>query len=135
MLLSMNVAKANGLVNIAKPVMMLAIIRCIEDGSIKANRIPYSESLIKTYNQLFKQNSANAITSSVYPYYYLGSEEFYFLKGKKAHTTPSAKYLRENIEYACLDDELWDLLQNSEVREELSNAIIQYFIKTDIKIK
>jgi hypothetical protein len=36
LLLSMNVARSHGQVNIAKPIMMLAIISGIEDGSIKA---------------------------------------------------------------------------------------------------
>lgn len=129
LLLSMNVAKRSGLVNIAKPIMMLAIIRGIEDDSIKANRILYSESLISSYNELFENYSNNAITSSVYPYYYLGSEDFYFIKGRKAQTTPSAKFLRENVEYACLDEDLWELLQNPETRNELKDAIIEHFIK------
>lgn len=129
LLLSMNVARYHGQINIAKPIMILSIIQGIEDGNIKANRILYSESLINTYNTLFKRYSKTAITSSVYPYYYLGSEEFYFIKGRKAHTTPSAKFLCENVEYACLDDGLWDLLQDPETRNELRDAIIDYFIK------
>lgn len=128
LLLSMNVAKAHGRVNIAKPIMMLAIIHGIEDGSIGANRILYSESLISNYSILFKKYSNSAVTSSVYPYYYLGSEDFYFIKGKKTRTTPSAKFLRENVEYACLDDELWELLQDQETRNELKDAIIRHFI-------
>ena len=61
--------------------------------------------------------------------FYLGSEDFYFIKGKKAHTTPSAKFLRENVEYACLDDDLWELMQDPETRNELRDAIIKHFIK------
>lgn len=125
----MNVAIYHGHINIAKPIMMLSIIHGIENGSIKANRIFYSESLQDTYNKLFTRYSNNTVTSSVYPYYYLSSEDFYFIKGKKAHTTPSAKFLRENVEYACLDDELWELLQDPEIRNELRDAIIQHFIK------
>lgn len=124
----MNVARSHGQLNIAKPIMMLAIICGIEDGRIKANRIQYSESLIANYNKLFGQFSSSPITSSVYPYYYLGSEDFYFIKGKKSQTTPSAKFLRENVEYACLDDELWELRQDAETRNELRDAIIRHFI-------
>lgn len=129
LLLSMNVARTHGQINLAKPVMMLAIIQGIENGSIKANRILYSESLISNYNALFKKYSNCTITSSVYPFYYMWSEDFYFIKGKKARTTPSAKFLRENVEYACLDDGLWELLQDAETRNELRDAIIQHFIK------
>ena len=125
----MNVARANGQINIAKPIMILAVIQCIENGSILANRTLYSEPLITTYNELFSHYRKGNITSSVYPFYYLGSEEFYFIKGKKAPTTPSAKFLRENVEYACLDDDLWELLQNPEARNELKNAVIWHFIE------
>lgn len=128
LLLSMNVARYHGQVNIAKPIMILSIIHGIENGNIKANRIQYSESLITAYNKLFEQYSSSPITSSVYPYYYLGSEDFYFIKGNKARTTPSAKFLRENVEYACLDDELWELLQDPETRNEFRDAIIRHFI-------
>ena len=129
LLLSMNVARFHGQVNIAKPIMMLSIIRGIENGSIKANRILYSESLITSYNKLFTSYSNNAITPSEYPFYYLGSEDFYYIKGKKAQTTPSAKFLRENVEYACLDDDLWELLQEPETRKELKEAIIRHFLE------
>lgn len=129
LLLSMNVARTHGQINLAKPVMMLAIIQGIENGSIKANRILYSESLISNYNALFKKYSNCTITSSVYPFYYMWSEDFYFIKGKKARTTPSAKFLRENVEYACLDDDLWELLQDADTRNELRDAIIEHFIK------
>ena len=125
----MNVARTHGQINLAKPVMMLAIIQGIENGSIKANRILYSESLISNYNALFKKYSNCTITSSVYPFYYMWSEDFYFIKGKKARTTPSAKFLRENVEYACLDDDLWELLQDPDTRNELRDAIIEHFIK------
>ena len=129
LLLSMNVARTHGQINLAKPVMMLAIIQGIENGSIKANRILYSESLISNYNALFKKYSNCTITSSVYPFYYMWSEDYYFIKGKKARTTPSAKFLRENVEYACLDDDLWELLQDADTRNELRDAIIEHFIK------
>ena len=126
----MNVARAHGQINIAKPIMMLAVIQCIEKGSIKANRILYTESLISTYNELFSHYCKGHITSSVYPFYYLGSEDFYFIKGNKAPTTPSAKFLRENVEYACLDDDLSEILQDQESNNELKNAIIQHYIKS-----
>ena len=42
--------------------------------------------------------------------------------------TPSAKYLRENLLYAKLDDELWDLLQDAENREYLKRSIIERYL-------
>ena len=124
----MTVAKSHGKINLAKPVLLLAIFEGIEAGEIQGNRILYCEQLITRYNKIF-QEYRSTVTPSVYPYYYLGSEEFYFIKGAKARTTPSAKFLRENVEYAALDDELWSLLQDTQIRNEFKEAIIKHYIK------
>ncbi len=129
LILSMNVAHFHGEMNIAKPVLMLSIMQCIEDGTIIDNRIALSKALIETYNTTFHSFRSSSITSPIYPYYYLCHEDFYYIKGDTSRKTPSSKFLREQVEYAFLDDELWDLLQDSEVREEYRQAIIQHFIK------
>lgn len=69
------------------------------------------------------------MTSPIYPYYYLKGEEFYYLIGSHYPKTPSAKFLRENVEYASLDDDLWQLLQDEGARNEIKEAIISYFIE------
>lgn len=127
--LSMNVARFHGKINIAKPVLMLAIIHCIEEGTIIGNRIVLTKSLINSYNSIFLSFQQENITSSIYPYYYLKHEDFYHLIGDTSRKTPSSKFLREHVEYAALDNELWDLLQDKEIREEYRQAIIQYFFK------
>ena len=43
--------------------------------------------------------------------------------------TATVKYLTENLNYAYLDQELWDLLQDYNVREEFRELIINFFIK------
>ena len=129
MLLSVKVAKTKGKINLAKPILMLAIINEIEDGRILNNQIKYDASLIMTYKTLFYLYTKDSITSPTYPYYYLGNDGFYHLKKDKSIRTPSAKFLREHVEYAYLDEDLWDLLQDAEVRQEYKEAIIKYFIK------
>ena len=42
--------------------------------------------------------------------------------------TPSAKYLREHLQYAKLDDELWELLQDAENREYFKQNIMNRYI-------
>ena len=41
--------------------------------------------------------------------------------------TPSAKYLRENVQYASFDNALWDLLQDEETRNYFREVIINHF--------
>jgi len=129
MLLSVRVAKTNGKINLAKPIFMLSIIDGIKNGLILNNRIEYNVSLITTYQNLFALYTGDGSKLPMCPYYYLESDEFYHLQKDKGVRSPSAKFLREHVEYAYLDESLWDLLQDSAVRDEYREAIINYFIK------
>ena len=77
-------------------------------------------------------NDNNSV--AIMPFFHLNKESFYHIKWKEGKEitsysrTPSAKYLRENVEYAKLDDELWHILQDSSNREIIKQAIInKYF--------
>ncbi len=126
---AMNVSRVNGKNNLAKPMLMLAILQGIQERSIIANRITLTESLVHTYKTLFKEYGIQVLTKYIYPYYYLKGDGFYHLIGDCNRKTPTAKYLRENIEYATFDDELWLLLQDEGARTEIKEAIIIFFIK------
>ena len=125
----MTVSRLNGKNNLAKPIFMLSILKGIQDGNIIDNRITLTDSLINTYKALFKECCQQSMTSHIYPFYYLKGEEFYHIIGDCNRKTPSAKFLRENVEYAVLDDDLWELLQNKEARNEIKEVIISFFIK------
>lgn len=124
----MKVAKFQGEIVIAKPILLLAIFELIEKGVILGNRINFSKELAEEYKSQWIRFSNKPITLVQYPYYYLNSEEFYYIKGKTDRKTPSAKFIREQIEFAAFDDELWDLLQIPETREELKSTIIKFFL-------
>lgn len=128
LLLSMNVAKHNGEIIIAKPIMLLTLLSLIEDGELIGNKFLYDDRLIARYKNLFFEYKPTSFTSPIYPFYYLNSEEFYMIKGDTSRRTPSTKFLRENVEFAAFDDELWELLQDSAVREEFRDAIIRHFL-------
>ena len=129
LLRTMRVSRVNGKNNYAKPILMLSILQGINNGSIIDNRIVLTESLINTYEAFFKEYCQQSITSPIYPFYYLKGDGFYHLVGGYSRKNPSAKYLRENVEYAKLYDDLWQLLQNEEARNEIKETIINYFIK------
>lgn len=129
LLLSVKVAKTKEQINIAKPIMLLSIIDGIRNNVIINNYIKFDNKLIGIYKELYVTYKRNKITPPEYPYYYLNSEDFYKIIGNVSKKTPSAKFLREQVEYAQLDETLWELLQNESIREEYTEAIIQHFLK------
>ncbi len=120
----------------AKPLLLLSLIDLIEDGIVLSNRIPFDLDILQEqYKKESNYYEPNTIITPYYkPFFHLISESYYHIKWKNdapkgAARTPSAKYLRENVEYAALDDELWQLLQDEGARNEIKEAIINYFIK------
>lgn len=118
----------------AKPLLLLAIFDSIPNILLE-NRICFSNIYFhELYKIQFKIYSQGVPTPIEKPFYHLGTEPFYDLIWKNGvdtqiNTTPSAKYLRENLLYAKLDDELWDLLQVDENRQYLKNVIINSYLK------
>ncbi len=136
MILSMNRGRKNGITSNAKPLYLLTLINLIGNGKIIKNRIPFSDSIVSRYAELCaKFEPQKTITPMYRPFYHMNSEIFYSIewkengKPKGAANIPSSKFIRENIEYAKLDDDLWQLLQNEEARNEIKETIINYFIK------
>ena len=136
-LLETHRGNGRGRISNAKPFLLLSIIKLIADGEIMGNRIQFDNcNLSKTYNAISKQYEPDIETTPLSkPFFHLNREPYYYLKWKpntiipKQAVTPSAKFLRENVEYACLDDDLWELLQDKDTRNELREAIIQHFIR------
>lgn len=117
-----------GKVNIAKPLLLLSTFELIGDCE-QDNRFDL-QSIKEKYEELQKQYAAT--TPYQYPLYFLENEDFFHLKWKEARIkthTPSAKLIRENIEYAYLDNALWDLLQEQQMREYFRTIIVNNFLK------
>ncbi len=126
---AMNVSKIGKISNIAKPVLLLAILELIEKKYISENKIYYTTELKEEYNHIYREYKKDSIVTPVcYPYYYLKTEPFYILNGQTNRKTPSDKFIVENIQYAEFDDELWILLQVKENREKIK-TIIKNLIK------
>ena len=119
----------------AKPLFMLSIVENTSLTRFKQTVIMWNdEHLIYSYDGLHRYYDEIGHVPFIVPYYHLCSSEFYHLcwikecrPPIKGHT-PSAKYLRENLLYAKLDDELWDLLQEAENREYLKRCIIERYL-------
>lgn len=130
--LSINRGNHCGIVVNAKPLYYITIINQInKKEELIDNRIPFSEKMNNAYIYTCKEYQPNTKPTLFFkPYYYSKSEPFYHLKYKKEppKTGPSTKFVRENIEYAYLDNALWDLLQEPQVQQQLREALVTHFL-------
>lgn len=123
-----------GVFSNAKPIYLLSLIDLI---SVKQeNRFLLSDKILNEFYLVnLNQFDKSCKTALINPYFHLGSEPFYELvwkPDKRPETnshTPSAKYLRDNLAYAKLDDDLWELLQVQENRDYLKQVIINRYLK------
>ena len=136
----------NGVFSNAKPIMILAIIEAIDEGLLLGTCIHFpNNELQNLYATIYSRNYTNEgiyrananKTPFNMPYFHLNAEDFYNIKWKpgvippRQAESPSGKFLAENVDYAYLDDTLWELLQDKSVREEYKEAIITHFLKTE----
>lgn len=136
-ILSIHRGVAWGTPSNAKPLFLMAIIRAIGEGLIIGNMFKYEEYLENIYKELCNTYEPNRKMAPFFkPFFHSSRENYYEIKWKdnvlldckKVHT-PSAKFIKENIDYAYLDDALWELLQDASIREEFRNAIINHYLK------
>lgn len=117
----------------AKPIYLLSIFSLIENDVVKDNRLYYNEELNDEYGRMFKEHTSDKQTPLFKPFVFMGSEPFYHLKWRSPQDRlphdSNGKFVRENIEYAYLDNALWDLLQEKETRDYLKETIINFYLK------
>lgn len=128
-----------GIFSNAKPILVISIFDSISNGIIEENKIYFLTGNIESiYANNYLQYAPQEKKAPFYmPFFHLSSDEFWHLLWQDgcqpeivAHT-PSAKYLRENVKYATLDNALWDLLQDAQTRTILRDTIINYFFNSE----
>ena len=136
LLLSIHRGWAKGRFSNAKPLYFLAITEGISNGIILEDRLFYDKSLEALYLDTCNLYEPGLKVAPFYkPYYHSNREEYYNILWKGGslpfHTwhTPSAKFLRDHVEYAYLDNKLWYILQDSEIREDFKQSVIKRYLK------
>lgn len=140
LLLRLKVGFQNGQPSVSKPLFLLSAFDLIDNNSITRNEFYFDDALLRERYKEYAIKYFGEIRTPfspffIRPFYHLDSEPFYELVWKSAERpptkshTPSAKYLRENLEYAKLDDDLWELLQDPENRAYLKQVIIDRYFK------
>ena len=119
----------NGLTNMAKTALIIAVIESIAAGEIKGNQIRFQD-IENRYTRKLEEWQTEK-TPLKYPFFHLESDGFWHLKWKgnppDKRLSPSAKFLRENVDFAFFDNALWDILQEEEAREGYIESITKYF--------
>ena len=131
-IMKMHQFQRHGVVNVAKPVLFLTILDGVTKGEILYNRIFLDDWLERRYNSLMKRYSNLSIFKNVtpinMPFWHLETDGFWHLRikdTKETNMTPTIQWLKENVMYASLDDDLWNLIQNKECLMKLREFIIQ----------
>lgn len=127
---------SRGVFSNAKPIYLLAIIESIDEGVLLGNRIlPNDDRLQSIYKTLYKELEPDKnITIFSLPYFHLNAEDYYHIKWQSGvqppaqAKSPSQKYLNTNVCFAYLDEELWDTLQDKEIRAYYTKRIKTFFL-------
>jgi len=122
-----------------KPILILSVIDLITQGLITNNQIAVSEQLIDTFNKHWDILSSGAYQGKNnlhLPFFYLQSEGFWHIESKNNSlkgVPSSVKKLKKVVEYASLDQELFELLQDQNSRKELIDILIATWFSANQK--
>ncbi|WP_233786943.1 HNH endonuclease [Dulcicalothrix desertica] len=115
-----------------KPILLLSIIELISRGEIRKNQILLSGELVATFMNLWRHLEPTRKPDIGQPFFYLRSDGFWHFQpnpgfelaiNSKAKLV-SAGAIKQAIEYAYLDDKLWQILQDSHNRSVLIQVLI-----------
>ena len=139
---ALKVDQAHGGKSKLQPILLLSIIDLIAQGVIRENRIYVSDELVKTFEKywdILYPSHRSEYYPFYYPFWYLESRGFWHktLKSGFNDSNPKKrpnindKTLREAVEYASLDDELFNILQEPNSRAELIDTLIDAWFSSN----
>lgn len=116
-----------------KPILLLSVIDLIEQRLLRENRIFLSPELIASFLKFWSQLGSESHRSDIaLPFFHMRSEGFWHLKANPGFESvvssrvklKTLSALKEAVQYAYLDDELFDWLQNPSSRGSLVVVLI-----------
>jgi putative restriction endonuclease len=129
----LNVSRSAGVAP-NKPVLLLAVIELIHRGDIQHNQIYLLPELIAAFLKLWGDLEINRKADIGLPFFHLKYDGFWHFKAKPGYEfvessqnkvkVRSLSAIRQTIDYAYLDAELWKLLQHPETRNQLLLTLI-----------
>lgn len=114
-----------------KLVLLLAVIRGIEQKRIKENKIFPDQALMDDFSRIWNEFVHTSHSRSfLLPFLHLHGDGFWHLvpasgndKFLNVSSIRSFKDLKKIIQYACFDTKLYQLLEKSETRDSLRRAL------------
>ena len=132
-------AKIRGEVIVAKPVLLLSLMDGISDNVFVDNEFGLTDWLEEHYLMLMRKYTNSSQFSNVTgienPFWHLATDGFWTLQYRidpPKGTSPSKRWLKDNVEFAYFDDSLWLLLQNKAWRTRLRDYIIEHKLTDDL---
>lgn len=129
-IMNLRQAKIKGEVIVAKPVLLLALIEGVHQEVFQDNKFVLNEWLEDKYLELMKVYTLSSQFEKpadiANPFWHLASDGFWHLHCKEEKimkTTPSKRWLKDNVSYASFDEDLWVLLMNMSWRIKFQNFI------------
>jgi putative restriction endonuclease len=126
-----------------QPILLMSVTDLIAQGLIKENKIRISDELTKTFNKylsVLSPNSSEEVSFAIAffhlnnkkpPFWYIKFNEQY--EGKRGQSITT---LKRNVDSAKLDEELFNLLQDSNARKELIDVLLSvWFSSTNKQIE
>jgi putative restriction endonuclease len=132
----LNVSRSSGVAP-NKPILLLSIIELISQGQIQQNQIILSPELIATFLNLWSHLEPVRKPDIGLPFFHLKGDSFWHhqpKRGFEAVIASGAKIravglLRETVQYAYFDEELFALLADPSSRGELMDILIRTWFK------
>lgn len=130
----LRVDRAHGSVAPHKPILLLSVIELFQQGAIQQNQIFLSPELISTFLKYWTHLGSDIHRSDIaLPFYHLTGDGFWNLSpnpGFEAVVTAKVKLksltaLRNAVNYAYLDDNLFNFFCDLESRNYLATTLIQ----------
>lgn len=130
----------DGLRVIAKPMLILSVVNGIGEGIFRNNRFDY-DALNAVYEPLFRRYFVSGrqehLTPLCYPFYFLQTDRFWHLSWKSESAlntqSPSAAWIRRNVNYAFIDMEMWFLLSDERYASRLKEYVVNNKVLQTLK--
>ena len=122
-----------------KPLLLLSVIDLIGQGVIQENKIYVSQKLIDTFTSYWNILSPEYKGGLHYPFIHLQSDGFWYVVFQENHNGLQPKTtnkLKNAVQYAQLDDRLFESIQYEETRKLLVDTLIgAWFISTNMDME
>ncbi|MBD1889269.1 HNH endonuclease [Coleofasciculus sp. FACHB-SPT9] len=111
-----------------KPILLLSVIDLVAQNLIIDNQITVSDELINTFNKYWNILASTSYKGGLhYPFFHLQSDGFWHLEFKPNFNGLQPKTtnkLKDAVQYAYLDSELFNLLQDPLSRQDLIDILV-----------